>query len=70
MELTLIATLAFLVGSLSTSLAATWLSRHKDNEERRRLAEFENRRLQAVEYARLHHVAPPVIPGPPTGRRW
>ncbi len=69
MELTLIATLAFLVGSLSTSLAATWLSRHKDNEERRRLTELENR-LQAIEYARLYPIAPPVIPVPPIGRGW
>jgi hypothetical protein len=65
--MTLIATLAFLVGSLTASLAATWLSRHKDNWDRRRLAELDNR-LRAVEY--LYRAAPPVIPVPPVGRGW
>jgi hypothetical protein len=67
MELALIAALAFLAGSLTATLAATWWARHRHDELRRELA-VQQDRMRTLECLLLYRGAPVGLPAPAPAR--
>ncbi|WP_410674612.1 hypothetical protein [Amycolatopsis sp. cmx-4-68] len=67
MEIALTAAFAFLSGTLTAALAATWLTRHRHDDVRRELA-AQRERVHTLECLLLYRGAPMSLPAPPPYR--